>query len=1049
MPIQRKLSTEVAGLEKQAAAFGCPALIHLGVEPTPAHIDYLDLDRQRASAVLLPDAVAEYQGRPVMYLLDAAGEKALFTADAEAIRDLQQLLANRSEQACLGIVRPGSLDVYPINLDREKLEHTAPRIVMVESPEAPTFFQSLATGVFSPDGQPKEADSVFHEIHNLLQRAADALSGKLEPLDVLSVTGRALFYRFLLDRRIIGESERDEICPKATDLADAFSTAEKAAATSCWLDETFNGDLLPLVAEMTAESRVADRRAAYLRFYRKTGAATDQEVFLHLQAILRGWESVGGSQFQLRLPKIDWDDFDFAHIPIGVLSQVYETFSRQWEEAHSAETSVIYTPKNIARCLVEEAFTGVVDPAEAHVLDPACGAGIFLVLAFRRLVKALWERDEARPDTKAIQRILYQQVRGFDVSESALRLAALALYITAIEVNGSPRPPKSLKFPRNLRGHVLYNFGHQDGTKGFALGSLGPSVPKHFDGAFDVIVTNPPWSRLRSSSVTRNDPETEKARLDALNVEFTRITCRVLKSRGLVDAADAYSNPDNNPDLPFIWRATEWAKQGGIIAMTLPARILLKQSEQGKAARTALIQGISITGIINGSNLSDTSVWPRMNQPFMLMFARNAVPTAKQRFHFASPFLERRLNDRGIFRLDYLAAEPVSIMEVVAKPWLLKGLAIGSILDVDLMERLTSGTWTTIKDFWHGPGLYSGLGYNLSPRLEQRSAQHLLSLPDFEPPSSGFAIDFSELDSFGNRHRRRTAHFPRSERLYSAPLLIVPQSPGEERNQAKAFRSLKKSVTFSQSYYGFSAAGHPDAQLLVSLLYLITHSLLFQYFCLLISSRLGAERRTFIKVDLEAFPFPDPAKLSAAEKRTVFDLAAKLEDDGGKPWRALDRFICSLYGLSEDDVQVAADTMAFGVPYQTSRVRAELPPSVPEVKAFCHYLEEMLQPSFVVAGQKVMVAEVPLETSQWNPPWRFVTITLIGGQSLSHTPLLPALIKEANRTGVSRVMMQLPGGGLLLGMINQGRFWTLTRARLCGLHIQRRHLNAFPLPPQA
>jgi len=1047
MPTQRKSTTEAARLEKQAAVFGCPPLVHLGVEPTAAHIDYLDLDRQRASAVLLPDAVAEYQGRPVMYLLDAAGEKPLSTGDGEAIRDLQQLLANRSEQACLGIVRAGCLEVYPINLDRERLERTAPRIVAVQSPQAPTFFQSLATGAFRPDGQPKEADSVFHEIHNLLERAADGLSGRLKPLDVLSATGRALFYRFLLDRCIIGDAERDEICSEATDLADVFSTAEKAAATSCWLDETFNGDLLPLVPDLTAESPSSERLAAYLRFYRKAGTATSQEVFLHLQAILRGWESVGGSQFQPRLPKIDWDDFDFAHIPIGVLSQVYETFSRQWDEAHSAETSVIYTPKNIARCLVEEAFTGVVDPAQAHVLDPACGAGIFLVLAFRRLVRARWERDEARPDTKAIQHILYQQVRGFDVSESALRLAALALYITAIEVNGSPRPPKSLKFPRNLREHVLFNFGDQGGTKGFSLGSLGPNVPKRFDGVFDVIVTNPPWSRLRSSSVTGNDPETEKARLDALNAEFTGITRRALKNRGLPDAADAYSNPDNNPDLPFIWRATEWAKQGGIIAMALPARILLKQSDQGKAARTALMRGISITGIINGSNLSDTLVWPRMNQPFMLMFARNTVPTTKQRFHFASPFLERRLNDRGIFRIDYQSAEPVAARDVIAKPWLLKALALGNILDVDLIERLSSGEWATIGESWRPPELYSGEGYNLSPNLKQRAADHLVKMLDFEPPENGFAIDHDALSTWGTKHRRKTAHFPRSERLYKRPVLIIPQAPREGRELPKSYRSMGRAVCFSKSYYGFSAAGHPDSELLVSLLYLITHSLLFQYFCLLISSRLGAERRTFIKVDLEAFPFPDWAKLTAAEKRTVFDLAAKLEGDGDKPWLALDRFVFRLYGFGEDDVQVAADTMDFGVPYQTSRVRAELPPKPSEVKAFCTYLEEMLHPSFAVAGQKVVVAAVPPESSDWNPPWRFITITVAGDKPPVHTPLLLALIEEANRTGVSRVVMQVPGGGLLLGMINQGRFWTLTRARLCGLHIQRRHLSAFPLPP--
>ena len=108
--------------------------------------------------------------------------------------------------------------------------------------------------------------------------------------------------------------------------------------------------------------------------------------------------------------------------------------------------------------------------------------------------------------------------------------------------------------------------------------------------------------------------------------KFTTITRRLLIARGLDDIARDYANPDNNPDLPFIWRAAEWAKPNGVIAMALPGRILLKQSAQGKDARTALIRGLRITGIINGSNLSDTNVWPKMNQPFILFFARNAVP---------------------------------------------------------------------------------------------------------------------------------------------------------------------------------------------------------------------------------------------------------------------------------------------------------------------------------------------------------------------------------------------------------------------------------------
>ena len=80
-----------------------------------------------------------------------------------------------------------------------------------------------------------------------------------------------------------------------------------------------------------------------------------------------------------------------------------------------------------------------------------------------------------------------------------MRLAALALYVTAIELNGSPHPPKALKFPRGLQEQVLFNFGPRDAKhrNGFVLGSLGPEVHDRFNGVFDVVLGNPPWTRLR------------------------------------------------------------------------------------------------------------------------------------------------------------------------------------------------------------------------------------------------------------------------------------------------------------------------------------------------------------------------------------------------------------------------------------------------------------------------------------------------------------------------------------------------------------------------
>jgi hypothetical protein len=56
-------------------------------------------------------------------------------------------------------------------------------------------------------------------------------------------------------------------------------------------------------------------------------------------------------------------------------------------------------------------------------------------------------------------------------------------------------------------------------------------------------------------------------------------------------------------------------------------------------------------------------------------------------------------------------------------------------------------------------------------------------------------------------------------------------------------------------------------------------------------------------------------------------------------------------------------------------------------------------------------------------------------------------MEVANKRGTSRIIVHASGKrGLLLGLLNQRRWWTHTRARLCAQHIVREHLGAFGLP---
>jgi hypothetical protein len=517
-----------------------------------------------------------------------------------------------------------------------------------------------------------------------------------------------------------------------------------------------------------------------------------------------------------------------------------------------------------------------------------------------------------------------------------------------------------------------------------------------------------------------------------------------IPDRGLEDIAQTYRNPDNNPDLPFLWKSIQWAKPGGIIAMALPGRIFLKQTPPGTRAFNTILRGVEITGILNGSNLSDSAVWPGISQPFMLFFARNHMPASNHHFHFITPHFEKYLNDKGRIRIDYQSAQPVAASEVVKDSRLLKTLAVGTALDVEVVRKLDDLNWPTVKSYWKSQGLYSGRGYDLSPEQDQKDASFLRELPDFAPPEGGgFSVDVSLLLQFG----RSTAHRPRDPELYAPPLLIIPESPGSSLISPKSW-VVREPTVFSKSFYGFSAHSCKEAARVIALLYLLTHSQLFRYHVLMTSSRMGAERRTFLKENIDNFPFPEIDLLSKQQRRHAVKLSRQLETASTKPWKAINNFIFDLYGLDEYDRQVVKDTLEVAEPFKESRDRANRAPNINNRNEFYTELQQLLMPSFDITNETVSIDEVENTGQHILSPWHFFAVSSpsisVGLTQTVQKKLISQITKEANKTGCSRVIVH-EKGRLLVGIIGQYRYWTLSRARLCSFDILRHHLDAFPI----
>ena len=1016
-------SSGTLNLRSEIQSYGVPgrSFRDFGGSVSSALLDYLDLlPREDVTAFhtgdVMPDGVAESQDRPLLFVVN---ESRLAHTPAERevqLKTLRRKLACRGHRAYLARIRPGELAVVPVSLDDQ-----TPDWVRYQpgTPEALTFFSRLAQGQYDGEGEPKEADYVFSAMFKLVWSVADRLASlHLKRTDVLSLMGRALFFRFLRDRRVVQDSDVPKIIPGATTILDCFINPPNAARTSAWLDKTFNGDLLPLTD---------DGSSAY---FEEIGLRTGGRVFFHLSAIIRGEEPSGDENYQLPLGIPNFGRYDFAHIPVGLLSQVYERFAWKWEHRTAKETSVHYTPRNIAAALVDEAFTKLPNAQETRVLDPACGASVFLVLAFRRLYQERWKATGLRPDTEGIREILDKQLAGFDISDSAIKLAALSLYLTAIELDPKPAPPEKLKF-RHLRNKVLFNFRRQgiDPEEGAVAGSLGEHVGGRFDGQFDLVLSNPPWTSL-------------KGRERPLADEFNHLSKAIIARRADQATADAYENPDFGPDLPFVWKATEWCKPGGRISMALPARILLKQEEIPRNARETLFRWVEITGIINGTNLSDTDVWPQMSQPFMLMFARNRKPKPGHTLQLVTPQYDAALNSHGEMRIDSKSMQPIEVEATFEQPWIWKALALGTSLDAAVVERLHKANAPRLEDYWEKDlGLLSATGYMVKEDQTQTDASFLKGLPDFTTaPDGEFVVRTEGLSAF----MRDTACRPRKRDNYRAPLLLVKQAPGPHRERGWALLSLDD-VAFNQSFQGYSASSRDDGEQVVRYLQLFAHTHLRIHFALCTKARFGAERRVLDKADFDDCPILPFEKLSAAERQIVAGLSDRLLARDLTVFDEIDAFFGGLFGLDSKDMEVVRDTVQVTMPYIESRNRACNPPRPTEREHFRRRLESILRPFFKVTGDEPHV-------ELWRPDAAFLQTSSPFGLLLisKHGTRMPApddlfrdvLLKLAEDTGSTRIIQHVEGG-LLVALLNQYRYWTPSRARLLGAELVREHLNVF------
>lgn len=1002
------------------------AFVRLDGELTHRHAAYLDLATGEACQWVKQGlTVIEDQGNALLYVLPAEA----LNKHEDELREWLNVLACRGDARYLALAHPGRLDFYTLHM-RANGEAPQPAYENVSYERLHDFLIGAWVEHTSLDPQQKAEHKWLEKLlFDLLFGAARDLKEKQNQLtsdQVLSLVGRALFMRFIADRGILKDQDVAAITQssKTQSWTELFASAQTLACTCAWLDNTFNGNLLPVLSSGEEYPSVS----AYQEFF---------ELHAKTHIILGNvLISADGGQMEL-----GWQDIQFQHVPADMLSQVYEQFAHKFQADKAKGTSIYYTPRHIAQQLVNAAFAGseLQEKSRAHVLDPSAGAGVFLVLAYKRLVKERWEKTGRQPKREELRAILNDQLCGMDINAQSLKFAALSLYLTALELDPDPQPLTDLKF-KPLSQRVLW---HVDGQEFEGLGSLHTHWADKFGQRFDLVVGNPPWTKPKDVS-----EGSARTQIDA----YANVVRQCAERAGVpLEIIRTLRVEQGNPDPVFVWRALGWAKPNGMLAFALHAQHMLFQKGASYTLRQALLGCVELTGIVNGSALRKTEIWPTQAAPFCLWIARNRRPEDDSCFYYLNPYAEHELLERQQYRLDPKDAQVVAQSVVQSSPDAFKVLAKGSGLDFEVMRRIKHvAPDQTVISYWRKFPLESRLGFRCNsvdsdtPKRDERATE-LFALPMLEKVRTvqqGLLVEVEDLPKFEYSPEQMREGCIRN--LYRGPMVLMFEAPDSKGKfgfhpiTGVGALLCMEDLAFNYSLYGYSCAGHPQSGLLARYLQLLSVTSVLSFFVLMTSPKIGVEREALQKEDVDQFPFISLENLKPELKEQIPALSARLLA-GEKPWTEINEWVRKIYKLSKPDMQVIEDTLRTAWPRNTF---ANERPSSEQFQAFANTVQRIMKPF-------ADIAEVPLQVQMCDEDkttgWAFVKVVFgkVSQSSSTWPNGWQTHLAAANQFWASQVKVYAGESNreLYIGQLARNRYWTQTRARMLAMDLLNNDLE--------
>ncbi len=350
-----------------------------------------------------------------------------------------------------------------------------------------------------------------------------------------------------------------------------------------------------------------------------------------------------------------WPLYSFQDLPVELISNIYEEFLAK--QGREKSKGVVYTPPMLVDFLLDQCVPLDPKTLEWKILDPACGSGIFLVGAFKRLIHC-WRvaNDWKLPGLSDLKNILKNNIFGVDDKSEAVLVTAFSLCAALCNELDPLVIWNELKFDdlriSNLQARDFFQIIESN----------------EFAGSFDLIIGNPPFdSTLTTAS--------------AKSIENERI-----KQRPEI--------PDQQLALLFLEQSFQLCREEGKVCLIQPAGPLLYNGN-GQSFRKYLFDRFQPDCVFDFTAL-DKMLFSKVKVASAAILVNNSPEHGDKVLHITFR-RTKAIKERLLFELDPYDFHWIPRDVISKNPYLWKVNLLGGGRLHRLMERLFTDTPTLGK----------------------------------------------------------------------------------------------------------------------------------------------------------------------------------------------------------------------------------------------------------------------------------------------------------------------------------------------------------------